>query len=126
MRAALAREFQHIAKTGGGDQPGARPFAFEHGIGGERGAQHQKRDILARDAVLIEQLGDAVEDAARRIAGGGGHLVIAVTPAVEIGGHQIGKRAAGINAYEKLAHCFSNAHSSVERTRTPHRRANDA
>jgi hypothetical protein len=54
--------------------------------------------------ILIEQLGDALEYAARRIAGGGGHLVIAVAPAVSIGRDQIGEGAAGVYAYEDFTH----------------------
>ena len=104
MRAALARQLQHITKARGGDHTRARPFTFEHGVGGERSAQHQKRHILARNLVLIEQLGNAIQNAARGITRGGGHLVVVVTPAVEISSHQIGEGAAGVYAYEDFAH----------------------
>ncbi len=106
VRAALARELEHVAKACGRDHAGARPLALEHRVGGERGAEHERGHIAARQPVLVEQLGDAVEDALRRIGRLRRHLVISVAPALGVDRDEIGERAAGVYADEDLAHAF--------------------
>ena len=41
-------DLEHIAKPRRGDDTGARPFAFEHRVGGERGAMDDQADVTGR------------------------------------------------------------------------------
>jgi hypothetical protein len=64
--ACAAAELKHVAKPGGGNQPAARSLAFEHGIGGNRGAVNQRGH---RGEIGFE-LGEPRDEADRLVLGG--------------------------------------------------------
>ena len=110
MRTALACELERVAKTRSGDEPGRHPLPFNHCVGGERRAEHEKRHIAARETVLIEQFCDAVQEATSGIRGRGWYLVIVIAAAFEIDRDQVGEGAAGVHADPDHASAASAQH----------------
>lgn len=53
---------------------------------------------------LLDDLRDALQDRPRWIVGAGRQLVVAVLAAIDIGQHDIGERAAGIDTDPESAH----------------------
>ena len=104
MWAALARELDDVAKTGRRQHAGARGFAFEHGVGAERRAEHEKLDRLARQFRKFDHFRNAVEHRLRGIAGRRRELVIGVTAARHLAENEIGERAAGVDADPDFGH----------------------
>jgi hypothetical protein len=64
--ACAPAELEHIAKPAGSNQPAARSLAFEHGIGGDRGAVDQR---CYRGEIGFE-LGEPGDEADRLVLGG--------------------------------------------------------
>ena len=55
---ALPADLQHVAKSGRGQQPNARPLALQHRVGRNRRAMHEARDRRRRHTMLVRQLAD--------------------------------------------------------------------
>jgi len=64
--ACATAEFEHVAKPGCGNQPAARSLAFEHGVGGDRGAVDQRG---YRGEISVEHC-QAGDEADRLVLGG--------------------------------------------------------
>ena len=91
--ASAAAQLEHVAKAGRGNQPAARSLAFEHGIGGDRGAVNQRG---YRGEIGFER-GQPGDEADRLVLGGRRHLGDAEHAALRIERQQIGERAADID-----------------------------
>ena len=55
---AFVAHRDHVAKALGGDQCGAGAFAFDHRIGGERGAVDDDADVAGRDTGGLQDAAD--------------------------------------------------------------------
>ena len=60
---ALIAHRDHVAKALGGDQRGAGAFAFDHRVGGERGAVDDDADIAGSDAGGLQDAANARQHA---------------------------------------------------------------
>jgi hypothetical protein len=93
----LAPDPDDILETGRGDQRDAGAAALEHGIGGDGRSVH---DIQPRPDG--RDVGDAGDDRARRVVRRRPHLVD--RDAVGPEAHQVGERAAGVDADPDVRH----------------------
>jgi hypothetical protein len=95
----LALQHQQVPEAARDKQHGAAALALDHGIGGHGGAVAQLRDT---GGALSRRILEALDDAARGVAGGRGDLVGADMP-VGIGPDEIGEGAADLDSYSR--HC---------------------
>ncbi len=73
-RHADAAQFEHVAKAARGDQRGLSALAFEDGVGRDgRGVKHFGEAVV-RNAQFGGEAGNALEDRAGIVVGGGGQL----------------------------------------------------
>ncbi len=94
-----ARDLHNLAIALGRDETDARALAFEHGIGGNRGAVQEIVDVRRRQTSLGAQRLDAIENAFRAVVRGRGCLVSPEIPGVVAEQQQIGERAADVDAH---------------------------
>ena len=90
---SAAAELEHVAKPGRGNQPAACSLAFEHSIGGDRGAVDQRG---YRGEIGFEH-GQPIDKADRLVLGSRKHLGDAKHAALRIERQQIGERAADVD-----------------------------
>ncbi len=90
-------QLEHVAEAGRRQQRAARALPFEHRVRGDRRRVHDLRDARGRRPGLLQQLEDALDDAARVVVGRRQHLLRAQR-AVGAEQDDVGERAADVDA----------------------------
>ena len=98
MRATLTRQLDDVAESLRRNHAGPRPLTLQHRIGGERRAEHEELHVLPGEAVLVEDLGNTVQDALGRVCRRRRDLVIEPAAAFDLRGYDVGKRPARVDA----------------------------
>ena len=106
LELALATDLERVGEAGGGDETGDGAAALDERVGEERRGVHHPRELAGRQAMLPQQRVDAGRDGARRIVVGGEDLAVELTPAGVVVHHDVGERAADVDA-ERVAHFLS-------------------
>ena len=90
-------QLEHVAEAGGRQQAAARSLPFEHGVRGDRGRVDDLGDARRRRPGLLQQLEDALDDAAGVVVGRRQHLL---RPQRAVGAEQddVGERPADVDA----------------------------
>ena len=91
-------QFQDIAKSPCGDEPGPSTLLFQQRVGHHRGGMRQQRDIRRRDAILRQPGLDARDHRLPEIARRGQHLGDADPARRLIDQRHVGEGAADIDA----------------------------
>ncbi len=58
--AAFTADLERVPEAGGGEQPGARAFSLDEGVGGQGGAVDEAADASRRRARLLQEAEDAL------------------------------------------------------------------
>ena len=96
--AQLARNLDHIAKAGGGDEAGAGALALDHQVGDRRGGTgHHLAQLRQRDAVLLQHALQTGADGTDHIIMVAQHLGGMNAP-VTAQQHQIGEGATDVKS----------------------------
>ena len=95
---AFAPDLQGVAKALGGDQTSDRARALDQGVGEQRGGVDHAADAARVDPILVQEAGDAGHDPVRRVVVGRQYLAVQLSAGVVVVDHDVGERAADINA----------------------------
>ncbi len=93
--AVFQADLDQIPKARRGQQGGARAFAFNQRIGGQRGAQDQQADVGPAQARYAQQFFNALQHG--RLRGGGRGQQLGGPAAVVAFQNDVGKRAAHVD-----------------------------
>ena len=96
----VAADVDDVAVALAGDHPGAGAVMGEDRVGRDGGAVKQVSDLVGGDRLPLAELAYRAEHAARRIVGGGRHLVDPDVVRLGVGEHHVGERPADVDSDE--------------------------
>ena len=97
-RPLVPSDVDDVAVAPRGHKPGRRPVVLEHRVRGDGRTVVDVVDGRRREALPLAEREDAFHHSARRVVRRGRHLVYMGLVAVRIGQHNVGERAADIDA----------------------------
>ena len=111
LHPSLPAQTEEIGESLGDDERERAALLFEDHVGGERRAVDDPRHVARCHARAAQYMPDALDDSDARVVGRGRHLVD-VEVAVGVGEHDVGERAADVDADEPARARSLVAHSS--------------
>ena len=104
VRPAAASDLQGVAEALGRDQPRRHALAFGQGVDHDGGPVREERDVLGRDAALLEDFEHALLEVWRRAIGLAGDDLLRARLRVHREIDQVGERAADVRRRSDLRH----------------------
>ena len=108
--ALLGAHLEDVAEAARGDQAEAGAAALDQGVGDQGGAVHDVADVGERQVCRLQQFGEALQRADRRVLRGGQALVQADVVALRVEQDEVGEGAADV---ETDAIAVGGGHSGV-------------
>ena len=100
---AQIADFQDVAETLGGNQPGLGAFQLQDGIRGHRGGVQHLLDVGAAESRFLKHGVNAIDDGPRIVVDAGGHF-LGVQGAICPQKDNVGEGAANIHPNAKTWH----------------------